>query len=127
MSQQVGFHDITLTAAADLSAKRYYFCKISAEYTVNVAGNAAEDVIGIIQDDNATAAGQGVLVRPIPAGVSSWLTMGAAVAAGAPVTSGAAGKGRTAVSGEAYFARALQAATADGDIVEVHLTTGRVP
>ncbi len=127
MSQQVGFHDQTQIGAADLSQKRYYFCKITAEYTVNVAGNSAEDVIGIIQDDNCTAAGQGVLVRPIPAGVTSWITMGVAAAAGSPIASDANGKGKIATTGIAYFGRLLQASTADGDIVEMQLTTGRVP
>jgi len=127
MSQQVGFHDLTLTGGANLAAKQYHFLRISADYTVNTPGAAAQDIIGIQQDDNCTAAGMGVLVRPIPAAPSSLLKMGAAVAAGAPVTSDANGKGVTATTGQRYYARALQAATADGDIVEVHCIVGNVP
>jgi hypothetical protein len=127
MSQQAGFHDLTYTAGANLSAKQYHFLRFSADYTVNTPGAAAQDIIGIQQDDLATAAGIGVLVRPIPQASSSLLKAGAAIAAGAPITSDANGKGVTATTGQRYYARAAQAATADGDIIEVHPTTGNVP
>jgi hypothetical protein len=124
MSQQVGFHDLTYTAGANLSTKQYHFLRFSADYTVNTPGAAAADIIGIQQDDLATAAGMGVLVRPLPQASSSLLKMGGAAPAGSPITSDANGKGVVATAGQKFYARNAQAATADGDIVEVHPTLG---
>jgi hypothetical protein len=127
MSQQAGFHDLTYTGGANLATKQYHFLRFSADYTVNTPGAAAQDIIGIQQDDLCTAAGMGVLVRPIPQAPSSLLKMGGAAAAGSPITSDANGKGVVATTGQRYYARNAQAALADGDIVEVHPTTGNVP
>jgi hypothetical protein len=67
-----------------------------------------------------------VLVRPWNA-ATSLVKMAAAAAAGAPIAPNADGKGRTAVSGEKYYGRLAQAATADGDIVEMQIADGIVP
>ena len=41
----------TLTAAADLSAKQYYFVKLASATTVNVCTATTDRAIGILQND----------------------------------------------------------------------------
>lgn len=110
-------------AAADLSTKRYHGMRISAEMTVNTAGAAANDIIGVLQDE-PNAAGKAAAVRVLG---TSEVMAGAAFAASALLTTNAAGRWVTATTGQAYAAIASHAATADGDVVEAVLLRGRVP
>jgi hypothetical protein len=127
MSQQLGvIADYTLNAAGNLSTKQFTFVKMSADYTVTTASAVGDGIIGIQQDDLATAAGMGVAIRPIPGGGTSWIKMGAAAAVGSPITTDANGLGAVATSGQRYYGRLLQASTAAGDIVEMALMNGTV-
>lgn len=53
--------DISYKAGADLSAKQYYFMKISAENTVTVCAATTDIAIGILQNDPTS--GQAAIVR----------------------------------------------------------------
>lgn len=55
--------DITCTAGADLSAKQFYFVKLSADDTVVVCAAATDIPIGVLQ--NKPTSGQAALVRVI--------------------------------------------------------------
>jgi hypothetical protein len=52
-----------LTASADLSAKQYYFVKMSGEKTVTVCAGVTDKPIGVLQ--NAPASGQAATVCAI--------------------------------------------------------------
>lgn len=51
----------TLTAAADLSGKQYYFVKLASATTVNVCTATTDRAIGILQNDPTS--GQSAVVR----------------------------------------------------------------
>lgn len=119
MAQMKALLQQTFNAAADLSSFRYRFVVMSADYTVNIAGAGAR-ALGVLQD-NPAAAGRGALVCTDG---TTKLVAGAAVAAGALLTSDATGRGVTAGGGTQYSAKALQAATAAGDLIEVQLENG---
>lgn len=121
-----GFVDASYMAAADLSTKRWCFVRLSADNTVTTPGAAATDIIGV-QQNMPSAAGQPTLVRPCPDGGTTEILAGAAFAAGAPLTSDASGRAVTATTTQRFYARAVYAATALGDVVEAMLATGTVP
>lgn len=119
MSQQVGVLDITFTAAADLSAKQYYFVKMSAVDNVNLAG-ANEASVGILQ--NKPKSGEAAVVRVV--GTSKLISHDAAgIAVMDMLTSDANGKGEEVDADKEYCgAIALEASAADDDIIEVLVT-----
>lgn len=124
MSFQGHGTDITVAAGADLSLKQFYAVKLDANAQV-VAAGAGEDAIGVVQ--NKPKLGEMATVRI--AGITK-MVAGAAIAAGARVASGAAGKGKTAVAaytntsdagaaqdalvGSFSLGHALEAAAGDG-------------
>jgi hypothetical protein len=95
-------------AAADLSDYQYHWNQLSDAFTVNVAGAADANLLGIQQDIPA-AAGRPVSVRRV--GVSK-LVLGGVVAYGNRITSDANGHGVVATTGERYGAIAIEAGTA---------------
>lgn len=116
-----GILDLSFLAAADLSTKQFHFMKITGDRTVNAAG-AGEQCIGVLQDkvDAAARAGN---VRMLG---TTEITAGAAFAAGDKLKSNASGRAITAGgANDDYYAIALEAATADGDIVEAFLIQGQ--
>ena len=121
MSQSVPGMVETFLAGADLSASKNRFAKVSADNTVSVATAAADSVIGVIDDIPYAAAGAQVAVRMSG---TVMITASAAIAAGAKVTPTTGGKAVTAGGGTAYHAIAIQAATADGDLIECFLQKG---
>lgn len=129
----------TVPANADLSTKQYYCMKLSAGKAV-ICDAAGESVFGILQ--NAPAAANRAAELAV-SGVAKAIA-GAAISQGAYVATDAAGKLKTAVAGKTdtsdggvaadpligshVIGKALSAAGADGDIIEVLLTnTGAVP
>lgn len=110
--------DITFKAAADLSSYQYHFVYLSAANTVNVAGANAK-TIGILQN-KPDAAGESALVRVMG---TSQLVAGEAFAVGKYITAKSDGHGEIAdAAGEHVGAYAVEAAGAEGDLVEVLLT-----
>lgn len=107
----------TFKAAADLSANQYYFVELSAAQTVNVCNAITDVAIGVLQNDpNAAGAAATVAIEG-----TTKVVAGAAIAAGAKVAPTAAGKAQTAVTTQFPRGIALEAAGADGDVIEILL------
>lgn len=106
---------ITLPAAADFSAQQYRCITVNASGLAAVA-NATALVVGILQNDPGAAGHPATIAY---AGASKAVA-GAAIAAGARVTSDANGAVITAATaGDAVIGVALAAAAAAGDIIPV--------
>lgn len=108
MNQFRPVQQLSVAATAALTASRF----VTAAGAVPAAGTNA---IGITLSDAAS----GEQVSVITLGTAS-VTAGAAIAVGAAVEVGASGKAVTKATGIAV-GRALTAASADGDAVEVFL------
>lgn len=106
---------ITLPAGADHSSNQYKCVTVASDGEVELAGAAAR-AIGVLQD-NPDAAGKAATV-----GVGGVLMVmaSAAIAAGAEIGCAASGKIRTAVSSDFIMGTALEAASADGNIIAVY-------
>jgi hypothetical protein len=119
--QSIPVFEATFTSSGDLSAGRYKFVKISAAQTVALTG-AGERAIGVLTNA-PDAAGKPASVRILG---TVEVMCGAAVAAGNLLKSDANGKAINAsVANDDFFGIALEAATADGDIIEALLVTGQ--
>jgi hypothetical protein len=113
-----------LQAGADLSAKQFYFVKNHTTAKQVVVAGDGEAAIGVLQD-KPDAAGKSATVAVAPS--TSKVVAGGAISAGAKVASDAAGKAATAASGEYVQGFALDASTADGDLITVQLAQiGRI-
>lgn len=133
-----GFDIGTLEASADLSTHRYKLVAVNGSGQVALAG-AGDMAIGVLQN-KPSAQGRSATVRV--SGVSK-VVAGAAVSAGAQVTSDANGKAVTAtaatvdtttssasegVTASNVIGIALEAAGADGEVIPVALLhAGAVP
>jgi hypothetical protein len=107
-----------VAASADLQTKQFFFVKVDGSKTVGLAGDG-EAVAGVLQNKPDT--GQAATVWG-PGAVTK-VVAGAAIAAGANVSSDAAGKGKTSTSGDYIVGHAVDAVSADGEVVTVTLTT----
>ena len=98
----------TLTAAADLSSKQYYFVKLASESTVNVCSAVTDVPIGVLQ--NAPASGESATVCVF--GLSK-VSADATLAAGDIIGTSADGQAQPVVQGtETIVYNAGQAVTA---------------
>lgn len=105
----------TAKAAADLSAHQYNIVRLSAENTVNVASLATTSTIAGVLLNKPSAAGQAATVAYFgPARVRA----GAATATNLHFTCNGSGRAVAVASGGIAMGRILEAATADGDIVD---------
>ena len=116
MASEITQGYITQTAAADLSAKQYFIMRVTAADSVNVTTAATQVAIGVLQNKP----GSGEAATLSREGDVTKLVAGAAIAAGASVTSGAAGKGATGATGNQCVGIALTAASADGEVIKVY-------
>jgi len=113
-------------AGEDLSSAQYLFVTGATDGQVEIAG-AADVLLGILQDNNASSAGDPCLVAI--GGVSKLVVDGnaAAIAVGDPLAADSAGKGvKTTTDKDDYGAIALEASTAAGDIISVLVTPGQL-
>lgn len=115
MAFEQGLQTVTMPVNADMSAKQYFIMK-------NVAGSAAVctagvQPLGVLQNDPAASGRAGT----IGVGGISKVVAGAAISAGAYVSSDSAGKAVTAVSADFALGIAVTAATADLDVISVQL------
>ena len=106
-------------AASDLREKLLHFGKLVTGEKIDVAGAGEE---GFILEEVANI-GQHVTIAMIGIGK---VKLGGNVAIMAPLKPDAAGKAVTAVAGNKYSAKALQAGVT-GDIVEVLIERGTLP
>ena len=106
----------TFTAAADLSAKQYYFVKITADNTVNVCAAVTDVPIGVLQ--NAPASGEAASVMLY--GISK-VSANEAIAVGNNIGTGDDGQADVVAAGTDTTVRlvwqALEAASAAGEII----------
>jgi hypothetical protein len=118
MSQSVRDFERTFVAAADLSAKQFYIVKLDSSSNGIALSAAATDVhIGVLQ--NTPASGEAATVRFLG---TSKVVAGAAITKGAYVAADSAGKAAaTTTDKDNSIGVALEAAAADGDIIEVLL------
>lgn len=107
-----------LEASADLSTKQFYLIDIGA--TGAAVNTTAGGIVDGVLQNKPNAAGQEANVAF--SGVSK-VVAGAAITRGARVASDANGKVVAAVSTDHVCGTALEAATADGDIISVLLDT----
>lgn len=114
---------ISKKAAGDLSTKQYLFMKLSAAQTVDTCAATTDKSLGVLQD-KPSAAGKDASIAVD--GTTKVVASGV-IAFGAYVAPTAAGKAQTAVSTQYPRGQALEAATADGDIIEILLIAGGVP
>lgn len=112
---------LTLLAGAALAA--HVRVKVSSGTTTDpvevVAAGAGEACIGVTE--YAAASGDPVAIRPVNMSGSQRVTASAAIGRGASFYGAANGKIATTVSGSIQGV-ALEAATADGDVIEVLFT-----
>jgi len=125
MSQSNPGFVLTRMAAADLSAKQYYAMKGAASNGCDTSASAADVILGWLQNKPtsgkaasiASAWGSGGTVKAIAGGAISELAYVKLGATGKVVTGGA--------GSDRNWGIALEAATADGDIIEI-LPTGLI-
>lgn len=112
----------TFKAGADLSAKQYYIVKLdTVQNQVVLAAAATDKLLGVLL--NAPVANQEARVHMNTGTVK--VVAGAAITLGAYVTSDGSGKAvATTTDKDKTIGIALQAAAADGDIIEVAMLPG---
>ena len=109
-----------LSSESDLSADQFKAMELSGSFQVDLADNAADEVVGILQNKPA-AAGRAAEVRQL--GIAKW-KLGGTVTAGDKVGTDAAGLGVTKTANNDWFlGRALESGVS-GDIISVLLTGG---
>ena len=106
----------TASAGADLSAKQYYFVKMSADNTVILCSGATDVPIGVLQNDPASGEEASVLVVG-----GTKLVASAAIAAGLKIGTASTGKADAKVAGtdttEYTVGQVLLASGSDADIL----------
>ena len=105
---------VTFTASADITGGR--LVEVSGNRTVAHAGADSAKVVGVAGFD--AKAGERVTVFTRAGGVHA-LTASGAIAAGANVSPAASGKAQTEGATENTIGLALEAATADNDVIDV--------
>lgn len=105
---------VTFTASADVTGGR--LVRATGNRTVGPAGADAADVVGVAAFD--AVAGDPVTVYCRPTGVQQ-LVASAAIAVGAKVISATGGKVATIGAGANPVGIALEASTADLDVIDV--------
>lgn len=107
---------VTLAAGADLSAKQYFFVKMSADNTCVVCSAATDVPIGVLQNAPISGGEASVLVVG-----GTKLVAGAAIAAGVKIGTASTGKADAKVAGtdttEYTVGQVLQSSGADLEIL----------
>jgi hypothetical protein len=105
---------VSMKAAGDLSAKQYYFVKVTAANSVNVAGDG-ELAHGVLQDKPASGEMGSVAISGI-----TMIKCGGTISAGGLVSSDASGTA-VANSGTDYILGVAIEGGASGEIIPVLL------
>lgn len=112
--------DISVPAAADLSAKQFYIVKLTSTGVAACAAST-DKPIGILQNTPKTS--EGALVRVF--GPSKCLSGANSLAIGSVIGTTTAGVAQAAITGQFPVGWALNAASSS-DIFTVHVNTGFV-
>lgn len=117
MSQSNVAPERTGVAGEAMTTKKYYIVQLDASGNIEVGEGATDLLVGVLQ--NKPAAGAPAIYR---FGGTSKVVAAGVIAIGAWVTSDANGKAvATTTDGDITVGRALQAAGADGDIIEIQM------
>lgn len=117
MSQALKDFERTGTAGEDLSSSKYKIVQLDASGNIEIGEGATDLIVGVLQ--NKPESGGAALYRF--AGTTK-VVASAAIAVGAWVTSTATGTAvTTTTDGDIVIGRALEAAAAAGDIIEVQM------
>lgn len=116
--QSIPGGDVSIPAAADLSAKQHYCVKVNSSGQVALCDAAGEIAHGVLQN-KPDAQAKAASVRTL--GVTK-VVAAAAIEEGAVVTPTAAGKVTTGYGADRVLGIALEPAAADGDVIPVMLT-----
>ena len=118
MSGQQIDRDRTFKAGADLTSSQFRFVKMSAQNTVVVATAGTDKIIGVLM--NAPALNDVARVTLLNAQGTTQVVASAAIAVGAYVTATTGGKAvTTTTAGNVVAGIAVDAAAADGDLIEI--------
>lgn len=117
--QLMAWNTITKPANADLSSNQFYAVDINSSGKIVVASAAGQRVLGILQNKPTANQGAGVAVGGVSKAVAA-----AAITAGALLTTAADGRLQTATSGQFVVGRAVSAAGAANQLVEILLLPG---
>lgn len=110
-----GLQTFGMKAAAALEP--YHIVRMTAARTVNVGSLATQtDLVGVVQ--GRPSSGEMVAVADFG---ESKVVAGAAITAGALLTTNGSGRAVAATSGQMAIGRALQAAGADGEIITARI------
>jgi hypothetical protein len=112
MAYENDVFDHSLPAAADLRTKQHYFVNVDSNGKWALSGDG-EGGYSMQDKPNADEYGEARVL-----GIAK-ITAGAAIAAGAYVTSDANAKAKTAGGGEIVNGQALQAASADLEVISI--------
>ncbi len=114
---------ITREAGADLHTKKYYLAKLTGNQAV-LATAATDAIVGVLDEVPQSTAGACSIAHVSGSGTGR-VVVSAAVSVGAYLTATTGGKAVTATQTTAgsqptvrVFGRAIEAAAADGDIIE---------
>lgn len=111
-------------AAADLSAKQHYIVKTDSAGKIVLSSAATDKHLGVLH--NAPTLGKTADVELASGSGTGKVIAGAAIAKDAYITSDSAGKAvATTVVNDLVIGRAMEAATADGDLIEFQKFYGR--
>lgn len=121
MATQTPTFCITRTANADLSAKQYYFVEAIAGGKADACNAITDVALGVLQNDPTSGLPAAIAVLG-----TSKVVAGAAIAECARVAPMASGKAQTSAITQYARGIALEAAAADGDIIEILLITTTV-
>lgn len=122
MSQSTKEHQRSFLAENDLSSDQYRFVTLGTNANEVDAAGASDMIVGVLQ--NTPEAGEAASVR---FGGTSKVEATGAISKGDRVTADADGKATaTTTDGAEYGGIALEAAAADGDIIEVLLIPGGI-
>lgn len=105
----------TAQAAADLSGKQYHLVRISAANKCNMASDAADYALGGVLHNKPESGEAATIIAAGPARVMA----GAAITAGKHIMTNGSGRAITVTSGNMSCGKALDAAGADGDIIDI--------
>lgn len=117
MSQSIRDFEKTLPAGEDMDDKQYYIVQLDASGDVELGEGATDLIVGVLQ--NKPLDTEGAIYRF--AGTTK-VVASAAISIGDWITSTSAGKAVTTTTDKDFVVgRALEAATDDGDIIEIQL------
>ncbi len=117
MSQAIKDFERTGVAGESLASAKYHIVQLDASGNIEIGEGATDLLVGVLQ--NKPASGGAALYRF--AGTSK-LVAGGAISIGDWVTAKSDGRGLTTTTDKnTVIGRALEAATTDGDIIEIQL------